>query len=488
MFAMSVLPQPSLNLSSDFDRPLGPAEKYSSSRHALGFYKSVINTCRYTVSRTKLQGLPVRNVFEEAIASVILKTPSLSVGIVGQDTPNPYFCAVPTVDLRCQLRYTELPVGDDHGQNSALLGLIEEQHDQFWPSIESRPPWKAIIVSQGADGDLLYFNVIFAAHHSIADGRSTAAFHAMLLDELLQPSARPALSSGHVLTVSGNRKLKPPLEGLVSFPKSWAFLSKTLFRELGPVWLQKRLPIPWTGNNITREPYKTHLRLVTIPATSAPRVLAACRKHRVTLTPLIHALVLVSLAKHIPHARAFRSSTPIDLRPFIQWQVEEPQIPFGVFITTQAHLFEHETISALQDDRIDDTMWSIASTLRNDMKQHLQSVPRDDIMGMLSWVSDWKKFWLQKIGARREDTWEVSNIGSLAVTPLEDTDAGAGGWRIERSILSQGATVAGAAIGVNVAGVTGGSICISLSWQHGIVESGVVEGLAAYLQQSFDQL
>lgn len=441
-----------------------------------------------------LRGQAIADVLETAITHVVLALPSLSVGIVGQETSKPYFVQLPSINLEHHFECSVEPSPDHGTQEAGLLSILQDQHDRSWPEIEQRPPWKltAIVRPPADGGGLQVVDVVFAAHHSIADGRSTARFHSKLLDELNQQKGRPAQLCGHILTVASDIKLDPPQEELVKFTRSWAFFLGTLWRELGPAWLQRRPPpAPWTGKVITREPCQTRLRLVTVPAAAVPRILAACRAHQTTLTPLLHVLILASLARRVPpkDARALRGSNPIDLRPFIE---RDPQLgaienPFGSFVSTQSHYFSAPTLARLREDARDDEIWELAAELRGSMKQHLGKVPADDIMSMLAWVGDWQKFWLAKVGKPRQDTWEVSNIGSMpgGQDASEETIRG---WRIHRCIMSQGASVAGAGIALSVAGIIGGDICIALSWQEGIVETGTVDGLADDLRCWLERL
>lgn len=463
------------------------SEIFSSSRHALGFYRCVANTCRYSVPLAHLRGRAIRQVFETALASVVLAIPSLSVGIVGEESSSPQFVQRPSINLGDHLEYLE--AGGDSGTREVnLLNLLETQHDQLWLDVEHRPAWKLTVVVRDVTpkNGVLVLDAVFAVHHAIADGRSTALFHARLLEELNRPQADPpAQLPGGILDITGNRRLVPPQEQLVKFTTSWSFLVRTLWRELGPAWFQgPQDATPWSGQPITREPCRTRLRLVVIPAATVPLVLAACRAHRTTLTPFLHALALASFASRVPAeaAEAFRSSTPIDLRPFISKDGSPPsgnRGRFGMFVSGHFQTYDSSTITALREGLSEDKIWRAAADLRRDMKQHLENVPRDDIMGMLGYVSDWQKFWLSKVGKRRQDTWEVSNIGSMpgghgrGVTE-ETTES----WTIERSIMSQGATVAGAAVSISVAGIAEGEISLALGWQEGTIETSMVDGLA----------
>ncbi|KAL2263853.1 hypothetical protein VTK26DRAFT_4762 [Humicola hyalothermophila] len=473
-------------------RPLGHSEIYSSSRHALGFYKCVANTCRYSLPLARLGNARIDRVLETAVANVVLALPALSVGIFGQDTSKPYFVQPRSINLEHHLQYLEEPDVEIEGPDTALLSILEQQHDRSWPEIEVRPPWKvtAVVRKPVSDDGLLVLDVVFAVHHSIADGRSTSIFHARLLDELNHPRGRPSQLSGHILTMDGVRQLVAPLEELVDFTQSWSYLIRTLWRELAPAWLSRQqAEAPWTGKAVTREPCRTRLRLITVPAANLSRILATCRASKTTLTPLLHVLVLASLARlKGEEARSFCGSTPIDLRPFMKnaSQTRGVEGPFGVFVTSQSHPFPAATIATMREAPGRDEIMNAAAELRRGMKQHLEGVPRDDIVSMLGWVGDWEKFWLEKVGKPRSDTWEVSNIGSMPVN-REGAEPGKG-WRIQRAIMSQGATVAGAAINLSVAGVTGGDLCIVLGWQENIVETETMDRLAADLRGWLDRL
>ncbi|KAL2157413.1 hypothetical protein VTH06DRAFT_6105 [Thermothelomyces fergusii] len=468
-------------------RPLGPCEIYSSSRHSLGFYKCVANTCRYLVPSAKLRGRKVREILENAVARVALSIPSLGVGISGEDTSKPRFVQRPSINLDEHFEFMEKTGGEPAAHDAILLGILEDQHDRSWPDIKHRPPWKLIVIAWGTINEAGPFviDAVFAAHHAIADGRSTALFHTALLRELNHPTDQPTPLSGRALDLRGVARgvHARPQEELVKFSTSWGFLARVLWGEFAPAWLQGRQPsAPWTGQAITLEPCRTRLRIVSIPSAAVPQILASCRANQSTLTPLLHALVLASLSRLISteKATAFHSTTPIDLRPFIGDGSEngDSQTLFGVYVTAQTQTFDASIITTLRQGLSAEQIWEVAANLRSSMTQHLNNIPKDDIMSMLGWVSDWRGFWLSKMGKARQDTWEVSNIGSM----LGQVPERNGGWKIQRSLMSQGATVAGAAISVSVSGVRGGDLGIVLGWQEGIVETSTVESLAADLE------
>ncbi|KAK3299124.1 alcohol acetyltransferase-domain-containing protein [Chaetomium fimeti] len=410
------------------------------------------------------------DVLETAVANVILSLPSLTLGIVGEETPKPQFIQQASINVEDHLEFIDKANTDPAARDSILLGILEDLHDRRWPDVEHRPPWKLTVLSWNTkpEDNLVVFDAVFAVHHAIADGRSTALFHAALLNELNRSSGRPTQLCGRTLNVTsgGTGKRDPPQEELVEFSKSWGFLVRTLWRELGPASLQWHQPaVPWTGKVITREPCQTRLRLVRAPPVAVPHILAACRANQTTLTPLIHALVLTALSRLVPaeQAVAFRSSTPIDLRSSIanSSQPQSGRNLFGVFVTAQNHVFDESTITTLREGSAEE-IWGVAAALRRSMKQHLDNVPRDDIMSMLGWVSNWNDYWLSKVGKPRGETWEVSNIGVMPTDEPGKEEADAC-WRIQRSLMSQGATVAGTAINISpFSNSNGGASAVSL--------------------------
>ena len=445
------------------------------------------NTCTYSVSKETLGNRPLHDVFLAALARVVLALPSLTVCIAGEETSKPSFTSPASLNLDHHLEFSALSGRDT---DSELLAVLADKHDQLWQDIKTRPPWKVTVNGPREDGERLHFEVMFSVHHSLCDGRGSQDFHRALLNELScsGPAAPLPQLSGHVLELRRSVQLIQPQEELVNFRISWWFLIRTLWNEFAPAWLQGTRPLdPWAGKPITLQPCRTRLRLVTVSATAVPRLLAACRQNKTTLTPLLHILTLWSLARNLPSevAQSFCSLTPVDLRPFVDRSnlVTESSSSMGVFVTAQSHNFEPATVAALREQVEGDEMWKRAAVLRDEMKRRLETTPADDIMGLLSWIDDWQKYWLAKIGHARSSTFEVSNIG-----PMEGRNAAGGSWQIQRQMMSQSAMVAGPAIALSVSGVQGGPVCIVLSWQDGVVETEVVEGLAADLQRWLDEL
>ncbi|EHA58272.1 hypothetical protein MGG_04610 [Pyricularia oryzae 70-15] len=474
----------------NFLRPLGKYETMSSSRHSLGFYRRVINTCRYEQAPSDNDTQPLQQVIEAALARVVLELPGLRIAIADESSPNPSFVAVPSIDIRSHhLEFVSLD-HRDHDQecsdDPALMQFLQGEHSKLWPNVSSQPPWKLTVV-QRAGSPLV--DLVYAAHHGITDGGGTARFHAFLLRSLSASSQLPfpqelSAESG-VLDCSVHRpNLGPEMSQLVKLDVSWLYLAKEVVKDMAPAWLSGTVA-PWAGAPPNPEPYQTHLRLVTVAPELATMLKSACRARQTTLTPLLHALVLVSLCRVLPDedktipGLSFAADTPISLRPYMTRPLptgfNEPSLSVPM-VTTHRHLFSGPTVSrALASSNDDDELvWSVAAQIKSTLAQRQSTLPRDDVAGLLPYSGDWRTRWLAAAARPRSGTWEISNLGAVP-EPIGSTAgmdfAQQPSWRITRTIFSQGTDVCGDAFGLSVAGSRdSGTICISINWQQGILD------------------
>lgn len=464
-----------------------PSEHWSTSRHAIGIYTGIANSCRYAIGTHHLKGRPVQAVVEEALGRLILRLGGLRVGIIKEDTNQASFVSVASMDLRDFIQWEVVAESSQAQLDARVLGATKGRLEQLWPDVASRPPWKLLVVQNGASapGEVV-LDLVFAVHHALADGKSMMIFHTGLLRELNSDSPPPAELKSHVLSFDRAPVLAPPQEELIQFKIGWIFFLKTLWKEFGPSWLKGTPPVePWGGKVITLEPHRLNLRLISIEPEVVKGLVAACRAHGATLTALVHVLVLASVASRVPAevAPAFSSNTPIGLLP---WAKSPPGVDMdltsalSVLNTTAKQMWDADTVADLRrrlreaDDGLeDDLIWPLAATWRAEMKEKLASLPNDDACGLMDYVTDWQKRWEGKIGQRRDSTWEVSNIGLIKGT----ADEGQGGWAIQRSFFTQPAFLAGPAFATNVTGVEGADVTLTLNWQGGVIDDHIVDGV-----------
>ncbi|KAI0543009.1 hypothetical protein GGR58DRAFT_450329 [Xylaria digitata] len=468
---------------SDVIRPVGSQAKFNTARHSLGILRAVIVTCRYKVPASYLrqQSLSLHDAIENALAAVVLGQAMLGVGIAGEDTKEPAFVHLKTIDIRRMIEWKELIIPTatpstqtevENGSKSKeeqetahyedlLLRSLERYHEPLWEDLAGKPGWKIVVhhdprhlgalQSRGSlspehkdeeDDMLLPLDISFCFHHAYSDGKGGYIFHGDFQRALNNATQPPELQN-HILYLPRPPVLPPPMDTLIPFTLSWTFILQTVWTEilkpLLPMHLFRPEPskadIPWTGAPINGSNPRTHIRtLLKVDNESQLNgLLARCRSHGASLTGLLHALIARSLARHVKD-RPFRSTTPIALTRYVDVDTAGsafiPGKTIHCLVTTLSAAHDLDTIRQLQknqdkrDTRLDDdaAVWAFAQDITGRLRAKTASLPRDDILALSGLVGDWHEFFRSKFGKARDTTWELSNLGSLNAT-----DAGRSG-------------------------------------------------------------
>ncbi|KAJ5831834.1 hypothetical protein N7474_000145 [Penicillium riverlandense] len=485
-------------MGTNIIRPLGHLETYHCTRQYMSLYPFAAQTCQYT-SPSSMSAETCQQVIKAALVQVVLAHPALQVGIGAADTNEPCFLRLPSLDISNHLEWRDLSQTPPASYDDAVVKVIEAEHTKDWQDVATRPAWKLTVVQSPIpkDGSGFTFDFLFAAHHSVADGKSLSFFHTSLLAALDEASRNPVEVEDFV-ALPTTSALTPSQEDIMEFKISKSFLIKTLWGEFAPSWLQgKSSALPWTGAPISLRPQPQHTRLITFPEEVVSRILEACRSHKTTITPLLQALIATSMSQRLPEetmTRGVAAVTVIGLRPY----ADKSKIPHGIDLdrsmgditTAYTHKISPSTVSELRDgsqDPDDSAIWALTTKLGSELKKRLAKLPEDDILGLLAWVSDWFKRAKEMQGKPRDATWEVSNLGSM---PCRATRTGAGndGWKLRRSIFTQSGNAIGPAFAVNVSSIAQGPLTLALTWQEGIVEGALMDGLAKDLDLWCKQL
>ncbi|KAH0494571.1 hypothetical protein TgHK011_001188 [Trichoderma gracile] len=454
-------------------RKLGDIEHFSSSRHHLGIYRCV--------------------------------TPMLRVGIAADDSNDAHFTHIPSIDLRDHVSVTLIPCQTAQEYEDRVAQQQGWEHDQKFANIAERPPWRISILRPSGDvpPELQGVeDVFFAFHHALMDGTSGRLFHEMLL---AAPSYQGSSSSSstsdeaeRVLSFPNPPSLPESQEQGIDFTLSWSYTLRTLWTELGPSFLKPAKQPIWNATPIDLSlPYRTRVKAIDYSPQQLSLLLSACRSHGVTLTALLHSLVLTALAKRIAspeEAPAFAAATPLSLRPYLSPVRSDPAHASSLrcLVAGCSHEFSPEAVAALRarDADVNSLIWRNAQHVKAELAQKLAKIPQDDIMGLLKYISDWFAFWRGRDGKQRADSWEISNIGVLknnnpptnnaqgAEREDKKKDEEAEIPRATRLLFTNGAMVAGPPMGINVASVAGSAFTIGLSWQDRVVEDELMERLA----------
>ncbi|KAI0430187.1 hypothetical protein F5Y09DRAFT_308452 [Xylaria sp. FL1042] len=528
-------------------RPVGPQAKYNTTRHNLGILRAVIVTCRYRIPAGHVwrQSGSLHEAIENALAHVVLGQAMLRVGIVGEETKEPAFVHLKTIDMRRMIEWKDIVIpaarpdsqtgmrSEDTSKKAQeeaqyeerLFRSLEKCHEPLWEDLAGKPGWKIVVhhdprqlgalqSSQSPSLDhatqeddvLLSFDISFCFHHAYADGRGGYIFHGDL-QRALNNAARPAELQNHILHLPTPPVLPPAMGTLIPFSLSWGFILRMVCSQILnalpiPVSLRCLLGlepneanIPWTGAPIDGSNPKIHVQtLFKIDDEAQLKgILAQCRNHKSSLTGLLHALIARSLARHVKD-RSFRSMTPISLAGYA-----DPNVAGSVFTPGKtihclvAGLLSDHDLDAIrrlqrnQDEKevpVDEdvAVWTFAQDMTARLRAKASSLPRDDILALSGLIGDWHEFFRKKFGKPRDGTWELSNLGSLSAADAGMSGPENGGpWFIDHAVFTQGHAVS-AAINVNVAGVAGHGIHVTTSWQDGIVDVDLVGKLAGDLQ------
>ncbi|KAB5533492.1 alcohol acetyltransferase [Coniochaeta sp. 2T2.1] len=481
-------------------RPVGVLESYSTSRHNLGFYRCVCQTARYNVS-LPLDSSDFMSVIEQAVAQAILSHPVLQAGIIDENTRSPSWVYLPHLDLSQLIRWEYLDASTSSDRDAALQRVLEARHSTLWPDLHRRPGYEFIILAPKTTKisglEALRVDIVFAVHHAYADGNSCLILHRTLHQALNNPLAVPSFDPlSHILTITTNTPLPPPQEALIDFKLSWPFFIKTLWTEFAPSFLKPTSPTSaWAGKPISLHPdNNTRLRLVSFPAPVAADILTHCRARTPTLTPLLHVLILHSLARRLPVEaiinHSLTSNTPISLRRLLPPGGKmgfDPDTSMGVILAGQDHRFPPSTVSQIRNvsqSPSDEVIFSLTASVSDELRHKVSTLPKDDITALMPWVKDYNAWFRQKLGRGRETTWEVSNVGAADFGRRTDGEEKEGeGWKVDRLVFSQSGAVAGPAFAASVAGVKAGELTVTFSWQEGIADEGLVEGVEEDLRE-----
>ncbi|KAH7131527.1 alcohol acetyltransferase [Dactylonectria estremocensis] len=453
-------------------RPLGPVELFSSTRHPLGLYRCVVLSGRYTNPPETTADLFA------ALGRLVAAHPMLRVGIVGEDTDAAHFSHVAEVDLQKHVGVRTLPAGD--GYETGLEAVQAWCHDQLWPDIETRPPWRVIIVRPEMDeGREPFEDIVFAFHHSLMDGTSAKYFHEQLAEALNEPSAET--EPPHILQFPDPPVLPEAQEDVIPYTNGKLFMGRVLWGEFAPSFLQPAKPPIWAGSPIDLDrPHRARVRAVDIPPAVVSSMLAQSRSHSASIASLLHALCLVSMARRIPaqDAPAFTASTPVNARPYMA-ATANPALKdsFRVMISSLTHEYSAAAVDALRrpDADLDALIWHHAQVVKDEIRTRAATLPADDPTSLLKFISDWSSYWHKKNGQPRDGSWEISSLGAMRANTNTNRP---NQRRISRVLFTNGIMVAGAPLSVSVASSPDGELTAGISWNAGVVPDELMEGLA----------
>ncbi|ETS74451.1 hypothetical protein PFICI_14317 [Pestalotiopsis fici W106-1] len=494
-------------------RPVAPQEAYQAAAHLLGQYYAACVTCRYTTP-TRLTAekasSSLEDVFEQALALTILEHSMLQVGLINEDSKKPSFVRLDFLDFRNHVTWRTVD-GASTTQDD-LLSVLHEQHDKPFEKLDQQPLWRVVLLRDSANRSI---NVLFVWNHTMADGMSGKIFHQTLQEKLnlLFSSELPVIPlEDHKLKLPEASKVSPTLADLVNIQLSAKFMTSELWKDVRPSFLNTEAQYKPKWAPIKRQPNKTRLQLVSSDADGLRAILLKCKQNGTTLTVLLNVLALASFSMRLQpeQAPAFESGTVIDMRRFMtslppNHQGLEPHRTMGNYLGYHQHKFTIELLAQVRAEcdrakssssnpeaanKLEQSLWRIARELTKGINAKMESGMKDDMMALLKFVPDWRKYFDEAITKPRHISFELSNLGVLdgAPTTTDKQLVEQESWTIDQAIFTQSASVHGPAYIINPMSVKGGSLIISCTWQDEIIEESVAVGVTNDLQTWLDDL
>lgn len=512
-----------------------PSEKYQLAMYLLDQYRGTSVSCRYSIPMRLVgpgsQSALVRFV-ERALFDTVLKHDILQVAIADADSKSPSWVQLESLNVRQHViwRFNDSAVDFDR----VLQEVIADEVDATYSEIDRRPGWRVVIM-RPEDTD--FVEIIFTWNRPHCDGMSGKIFHASLLESLNNAAqGDDTQDSIHDAAVVGlpdsSPKLPPPIEAICRLPVTPPYILKTLWQEWGPTALTaKPTKARWAPIPSRSSPFKTQVRAFTLEADALGNILLACRKHKTTLTGLLHALMLASLASRLgtEAAPAFASGTTVDTRrhlkqspPACPWL--QPDRTMGNYVTIMTHEFERELVrrirsrlsrhastsktaaavergekpAALSAELVG-LIWSAAAGVRREIRRKLDLGLKNDMVGIMKFVGDWQQEMASAARRPRLHSWWITGIGVLDGTPETVASKSSNNseplppghdddWTIRRAQFSLSTETTAAAINISPMTVMGERLCVAGSWQDCLLDVALGEGVMADLEAWLSQL
>ncbi|KAK0123963.1 hypothetical protein ONS95_008951 [Cadophora gregata] len=458
--------------------------RFYSARNVLGFYRT---TSALTETSFCTEGLSnpdswFKNVFYRALYHTVEAHPSLCYGILDQ-TPDRE-----AVFLRLQAIYRD-DVAEFHDQDpgeqrandvdSAITSLLERSHARILLEGHRKPSWRAVVFKHGnrwgsgSNSKIQKVSIAFLSHHALADGLSHVNFHRTLLQFFNDPETKDC-----VWPVTVPRDLRCPilLEDAVDLK---------LRDESDKSEVDYGATSVWSGANIflpSIEEYASGLRIITIPQDEISKAVKISRSRRITLTGLIHGLIVTFLARYIPPGHNFLAVTPYSMRQITK--VSDDEIcnhasalvhDFSVPLVSEIRATPEKSLEEL------DKIVEVGHIFSKDMAAELARSPKNNVWAGMFGVSDWYSQSRAQLGKKRPLTYEISNLGNLKVVDPERDIKGTG-LKLERMLVSQCGSVTGPVFCCNCVSIAGGPMTMTLTWQKGSMEERMIEDMARYLE------
>lgn len=423
-------------------------------KHNIGYHFNVA----FTVTLNR----PVsKSVLYPAIRAQVARHPALGVHVVGEETSDPYFVRLKRINLHRVVSFKN----DDEDLDSFLAS----EHSIPYPiEIEGvpQPLWRIIVLEKTNQLAFIY-------HHVIADGVSGLSFHRTLLAAL--EKATPDESLNPLVDVPQDNTFFPAMEDHLPLTLSWKSYLHHHFPSLKP----KPAPKPpglWTGRPCVFKDgvCRTLTRRTQVPWTVLDAIRKRCKQENVTVQPFLQIIVGQAISDIVPEAGAVQCASAISLRRYLP-DVSDDEL--GVWISAWVDLYRREEL--LEGEGKDDVPWELVRRAKTLVDREVARGTHDTLLAFMRFDPDMRASLLKIPGKPRANTYSITNVGFFDGGAEDEEDK----WKGEDMVFSQSAHVQGSALQFMCVGTKGGSLCLTVTWQEGVVDVDVVEKITARLKE-----
>lgn len=456
----------------------------------------------------------------QALRKVISQHPSLSSILVSQPSPQregshvAWKAKLKAIDLKKCVSFIE----GYNDSEASLQNLLEKAHNTWFDTADqSLPLWSVTVVNRT--------HILFAVHHSVADGLGGIAFHKSLL---------AALNSICKSGVASSSSIVPAPEG--DLPEDNITIFEAQNRKasivrivLACVWLLiLRFLLPkkfWFFNNATytmkvppitslgnaEECNITKVQTLRLEQPVLEKCLVACKRNKTSFTSLLATLIDVTLATDIyiyPQSRFRILATQVDCRRYTEQEDNVRNLASTIMQASFVGKYRKAGVSPItrRAGNLTNTVsemdcpkfWELAGQYNNWLKDGLSEangrtpIPVQDFMALSSFQKEEEAFAakiLPSIGLTTERAYSLSNLGVFDGGKA----ANEGPWKIGNLEFSAASTkpCVGYMLYFGVVSSDGNCV-INVTYNKGVLEGRIVTMLLkrmelrlAYLLDNF---
>ncbi|KAN0103245.1 Alcohol acetyltransferase [Hyaloscypha variabilis] len=506
---------PDETLPYELVRPACPSDTLHKVLNELGLFSNIIALASY--HQPNDQPLNRTRLFQ-ALQLVINQHPNLSNILVSQPSPDGkdshqvWKARLKSIDLEKCVSFID---GYDDSE-SGLRRLLQKAHNT-WFNTEDKtlPLWNLIVVN--------HTHVLFALHHSVADGIGGTAFHSALLAALnsvskpspassVTPSPDNELPDDNIVIFSSQNRKASILRIILSciyllilrtlLPRKYWFFSSATYSMAVP---------PFTARGHAENRTKTKVQSLRLDHSILSKCLSACKKNNTTFTSLLATLIDVTLATDIyPNSKLRILATQVDCRRYAKQEDNIMNLASTISQTSFVSQYRKAGIAPISTNSSESSpllgiklidcqlFWKLARKYNEWLKDGLSEangktpIPVQDFMVMSSFRKEEEAFAKQilpSIGLTTERAWSLSNLGVFdgQVTEGEEVE---GPWRIgnvEFSVASTKSCV-GYMLYFGVVSLRRGDCVIHVTYNEGALEDEMVLRMLGSMEQRLGYL